>query len=134
MIKIALCDADEYFSENLGIHLGNVFSQYDQIVYVSTFKDCNEIIHRFETDTDSYDMVFLETEMLHVQGFQIIDRLLELNPHFLLFFSTRRKRRICKGYCYHPYRCIARDQLYTKIEEDSDHILNIIINREKSRS
>lgn len=117
MLRIALCDDDLNFLNNFNLIINEAFTNAGQQVKVSTFSDGQSMIEAVEKDKQIFDVIFLDVEMPVVHGFQVAQRLREINNTFILLFTTYIEHQSREGYYYGAFRYVFKNNLETEINE-----------------
>ena len=117
MIRIAICDDDLIFLDNFTQMITTSFEEAGQQIKVSTFSDGKNLIEKVEKEKQIFDVIFLDVNMPQVQGFQVAQRLRELNKAFILIFVTYIENQSREGYLYGALRYIFKKNLEVEVTE-----------------
>ena len=117
MLRIALCDDEMDFLSSFAPMIGRAFAGAGEQVQISTFSDGRSLIEKVEKEKQIFDIIFLDVEMPLVHGFQVAQRLRELNTAFILVFTTHMENLSREGYRYGAFRYVFKNNLEVEINE-----------------
>ena len=123
MIRIAICDDDLIFLDNFARMITTSFADAGQRAKVFTFSDGKSLIEKIEKEKQIFDVIFLDVEMPVVHGFQVAQRLRELNTAFILVFTTYIENQSREGYLYGAFRYVFKNNLEAEISEAVSSII-----------
>ena len=123
MLRIAICDDDLDFLDRFSQMITKSFTGAGQQIRVFTFSDGKTLIEKAEKEKQIFDIVFLDVEMPGVHGFQVAQRLRELNAAFILVFTTYIENQSREGYLYGAFRYVFKNNLEAEIGEAVPNIL-----------
>ncbi len=123
MLRIAICDDDLGFLDSFTRMISVSFGARGQQVRVFTFSDGKSIIESVEKEKQIYDIIFLDVQMPVVRGFQVAQRLRELNTAFILIFTTHFENQSREGYLYGAFRYVSKYNLQAEINEAVSSIM-----------
>ena len=91
-MKIAICDDDL-----LDLHyVQSLILEYDSSLDITLFQSANELLSAF--DNYFYDIVFMDIEMEHPNGFEISMHLVQQQDKPLIIFVTNSSEYTIRGY------------------------------------
>ena len=76
-----------------------------------------------EKEKKIFDIIFLDVEMPVIHGFQLAQRLRELNPNFILIFTTYIEHQSREGYLYGAFRYVFKNNIETEMNEAISSII-----------
>ncbi len=117
MLKIAICDDDLDFLDYFEGLVARSFSEAGRQTNILSFSDGSQLIDKVEKEKHIFDIIFLDIDMPNVNGFLIAQRLRELNPAFILIFTTYLEHQSRKGYLYGAFRYVVKNNLEDEIKE-----------------
>jgi len=123
LIRIAICDDDLIFLDNFARMITTSFADAGQRAKVFTFSDGKSLIEKIEKEKQIFDVIFLDVEMPVVHGFQVAQRLRELNTAFILVFTTYIENQSREGYLYGAFRYVFKNNLEAEISEAVSSII-----------
>jgi len=123
VLRIAICDDDIGFLDSFSRMITKSFTEAGRQVQVSAFSDGKSLIEKVEKEKQFFDIVFLDVEMPVVHGFQVAQRLRELNAAFILLFTTYIEHKSREGYLYGAFRYVFKNNLATEISEAVSSII-----------
>lgn len=91
-MKIAVCDDDLLDLQSLQAMIW----EYDATLEVTTFRTALELLHAFKTVF--YDVVFMDIEMEHPNGYEAAEILMQNNDKPLIVFVTNSGEYTIRGY------------------------------------
>jgi len=93
------------------------FGEAGQQIKILTFSDGKSLVEKVEKEKQIFDVIFLDVAMPVVNGFQVAQRLRELNTAFILVFTTYIENQSREGYHYGAFRYIFKNNLEAEIRE-----------------
>ena len=111
MLRIAICDDDLCFLDNFAGMITTSFAELGQQIDTFTFSNGKSLVEKVEKEKQIFDVIFLDVNMPLVQGFQVAQRLRELNQAFILLFVTYVENQSREGYLYGAFRYIFKNNL-----------------------
>lgn len=123
MIRIAICDDDLNFLDSFERMVTKSFTEAGQQIKVFTFASGKSLLEKVEREKQILDIIFLDVEMPGVHGFQVAQRLRELNSAFILIFTTYIENQSREGYRYGAFRYVFKNNLESEITEAVASIL-----------
>ena len=136
MLRIAICDDDLSFLDYFARMITTSFAEAGQQINVFTFSDGKSLIEKVEKEKQLFDVIFLDVNMPLVQGFQVAQRLRELNKAFILLFATYIENQSREGYLYGALRYIFKKNLEAEVREAVSAIMkrlgNLAADQEKA--
>ena len=95
MTRIAIVEDEAAVREQLAGYVQRYTRQYGTQFEVTMFTDGVEILEDYRP---VYDIIFLDVEMLHLDGMETARRIRELDSDVLLIFITNMAQYAIKGY------------------------------------
>lgn len=95
MIKIAIVDDEEQFSDHLKRCLMQYAEKMSLTVEILTFNDSVMFMERFRSD---YDILFLDIEMPDLDGIRLATKIREKDTAVPIIFVTNMKKMAVHGY------------------------------------
>lgn len=123
MLRIAICDDDVSFLDNFARRITQSFAEVGQQTNVCAFSDGKSLIKSIEKEKQIFDIIFLDVHMPVVHGFQVAQRLRELNAGFILVFTTYMENQSRAGYLYGAFRYVFKNNLTAEISEAVSSIM-----------
>lgn len=125
MLRIAICDDDIDFLNQFNQIIETTFSEAypDQKVKITTFSSGALLVNQMEKERIFFDIIFLDVEMPELNGFQVAQRLKEVNPNFILIFTTYMEHQSREGYLYGAFRYVFKNQLERELKEALEGIM-----------
>ena len=87
MISIAICDDDAEFSEKLAEKVKMKANEYRVSVGIEVFGDGRDLVD-FAQKVDSFDIIFLDIEMKHVNGLEAARNIRKFDKESFLVYVT----------------------------------------------
>jgi len=109
------------------------FAEAGQQIKVFTFSDGKSLIEKAEKEKQIFDIIFLDVDMPTVHGFQVAQRLREINTAFILLFTTYLEHRSREGYLYGAFRYVFKNNLESEITEAVSGIIKKLSNSAMDR-
>lgn len=118
-VRIAVCDDDPTFLENLEKQISLLFKSGDSSCtleyYMDSFQDGADLLENW--DNEVYDILFLDIEMPGASGIQVADRIRMRNPYVKILFITNRDDLVFHSIQYRPFRFIRKNYLENELPE-----------------
>lgn len=127
MIKIAVCDDEDYFRNYLkkliSIYMKKIHKEYSIAAFGS-----GESFLRLKEDIAQYDIVFLDINMKGISGLVTAEDIRKISSDVNIVFVTAFISYALEGYKFNAVRYIVKDndQFNDRIEECLDAILSKI--------
>ena len=127
MINIVFCDDNTEFMNLLAIEVKRLFNgfvlQNNEFKY-RCFADGNSLVSYGHKQ--KIDVAFLDIDMKVMDGFQIAQRLLELNEDVLIVFVSAYDQYVYDVFEFSPVAFIRKSCLNTELERVVKRVANII--------
>lgn len=123
MLRIAICDDDLGFLDQFAPMISKSFADAGQQAKLFTFSDGKSLIGKVEKEKQIFDIIFLDVDMPVIHGFQVAQRLREVNSAFILLFTTYMEHQSREGYLYGAFRYIFKNNLKVEVSEAVSSIL-----------
>lgn len=95
MIRIGVVEDDPRSMQFLLDHLHRYQAENAETFEIRTFADGRDIVAGYKSD---FDIVFLDVEMAHLDGFSTAQRIREVDPEVVLIFITNMAQYAIRGY------------------------------------
>lgn len=105
-MKIAVCDDERAFAQNLKNLIDDYYNSPDYAVYI--FTSANELLSKFKQNPDLFSAVFLDIEMPELDGIQTAARMREISSDINIIFLTSHTELAMEGYEVNALRFLAK--------------------------
>jgi DNA-binding LytR/AlgR family response regulator len=110
-LKIAICDDNNIIAESIQEALEKVLQTLALTEYsIETYANGVDFVHH----NVAYDLVILDVEMPELDGFELAEKIHQVDDHTLIIFLTSHAELMSRGYHVHAFRYL------TKPIDDSD--------------
>lgn len=109
MINIAICDDETVFAESLSVQIKNEIIQNNETCTEYICSNGTTLIELCQNE--SIDVAFVDISMPEMDGFDIAEKLKELNKNILLVFVSGNDRLVFQSYEYQPFWFIPKSQM-----------------------
>lgn len=109
MINIAICDDETVFAESLSVQIKNEIIQNNETCTEYICSNGTTLIELCQNE--SIDVAFVDISMPEMNGFDIAEKLKELNKNILLVFVSGNDRLVFQSYEYQPFWFIPKSQM-----------------------
>ncbi len=106
-IKIAICDDEVQFAKNIKEYIVHFFENKGVVIEVDSFLSGNTFL-RLEKDMLKYQIVFLDINMIGVDGIETAKKLRELSETSVIIFVTAFIEYTLAGYKVEALRYILK--------------------------
>lgn len=87
MIRIALCDDDKTFLEQLSANIKQFCQEHDKVVETTLFTQGEVLLNRISLGND-FDLLFLDVGMPKINGLEVAQEVRKCNRQILIIFLT----------------------------------------------
>lgn len=132
MLKISVCDDEEYFRSLMQRFLQQYSEQFGIELDVSLFTSGEELLKAHTSDTE---LVFLDIQMGGQDGIETARQLRRIDPKVCIIFITNMLNRAIDGYSVHAWGFVSKPLTYPELSHQlASAIRQIKQNREKVRT
>ncbi len=132
MLKIAVCDDEEYFRNLMLRFLQQYSEQFDVEIDASFFSSGEELLKAHTSDTE---LIFLDIQMGGQDGIETARQLRRIDPKVCIIFITNMLNRAIDGYSVHAWGFVSKPLTYPELSHQlSSAIRQIKQSREKVRT
>ena len=110
MIKIAVCDDDKIFAEELKLLL----TQSEENIEGSIFNNGKDFIEQFKIN--HFDAIFLDIDMPEIDGFQIAKTLKSIDTNCVIVFCSNHNELVFDSFEYEPFWFLCKENFESKLE------------------
>ena len=139
MLKIALCDDNVKFLEYMHKLVNNEFVHQAKGNFVINDYSSSKLLFVHHS-SEPYDVIFLDIDMPELTGFDLANKLQEINKKSCVIFVSSHSELVFNSFYFHPLNFIVKDtddvikenlhnvvtQLLLKIKQDKKLILESV--------
>ena len=118
-MRIAVCDDEEIFQQQLRTMIDKICNSMDVIIDV--FSEGHKLLERF--DKTPYDILFLDIEMPAMDGLTLAKKLRERSEEVFLVFLTSHVEYALEGYEVNALRYLTKPIKEDKLREVLKYVL-----------
>lgn len=107
MLKIAVCDDEEYFGKRIETLLGEYFAPGEMEFEVKLFESGEELLAAEKRE--AFDMIFLDVNMEGMDGIETAKRIRQISEDVFLIFVTAYVAYSPEGYKVNAIRYLLKD-------------------------
>lgn len=107
MIRIAIVDDDEYSIKICSDVINSM--QLSGIEIVDTFRSGTIFLKEVLNKKVQYDIIILDIDMPGLSGFDVAEKLNEINDGTIIMFYTMHEQYVYKAFEYQPFRYIRKE-------------------------
>jgi DNA-binding LytR/AlgR family response regulator len=107
MLKVAVVDDNEIYLDLISNLVKKIFEENNISFSISKFSLGNDFL--LSNNSKKYDVVFLDIMLPDIQGFEIVDKLHEIQSNVFVIFITTEDGLVYKGYDYRPFNFIVKE-------------------------
>ncbi|MDL2324241.1 LytTR family DNA-binding domain-containing protein [Ruminococcaceae bacterium OttesenSCG-928-A16] len=98
MYKLAICDDEQAFANNLATQLEEIMPEFGLPYSVSVFTDASLLLEHFKQEKNPFDILLLDILMDKMNGMDLAEEIRELGSPVSIVFTTSSKEYSIKGY------------------------------------
>lgn len=130
-MKIAICDDELYFGQELKKMIENYYNSMDLLI--SVYQNPTELLRAIKKDKSIYQAVFLDIEMPDMDGMTLAKLLREEGVEIPIIFLTSHEEQMEEGYEVRAFRFLVKPVNKEKLEKAlSSLFLNTFSKRQLS--
>ncbi|MBD5458767.1 MAG: response regulator transcription factor [Lachnospiraceae bacterium] len=122
MLRIAICDDEQFYREKIQMLLKRYFKEYDLQYEISTFVSGEDFLLQCENRV-KYDIVFMDISMEELDGMQTAQQIRAFHSDTDIVFVTAFLDYALEGYKVNAVRYIMKNTLDGAVAECMDAIL-----------
>jgi DNA-binding LytR/AlgR family response regulator len=124
MIKIALCDDDSVFLDNVSLQINATLRSMSVSASIAAFTKSSVMTASVE-DGERFDIYILDVEMPELDRFQTAEKIRVFQPNAVLIFLTSHIEFAAEGYKVEAIRYIPKLNIETVFLEAIEKAVNI---------
>jgi len=128
MIKIAVCDDEQRFVEQIKKILVEYGTEIQADIRVSEFYDGVMLLDKYEC---RYDIIFLDIKMPYIDGVEVAEKIRDRDPEVTIIFLTSLLGRAVDGYRDRASHFLIKPVTRNKLTQEIDRWIEK--NREKKQ-
>ncbi len=105
-MKIAICDDEKIFCEKFKAYIGGYYKSLD--TFMESFSSGEKLLDQFIKNHNAYDLIFLDIEMIGMDGIRTARLIRELNQDVLIIFLTSHFEFAADGYEVNAFRFLTK--------------------------
>lgn len=123
MYSIALCDDEEHFLTLLEYEIKKSFHFHNMDINLLKFSSSYDCLCSFKGNM--FDIIFLDINMPHINGFELSSLLKELNKNIEIIFITSLDDVVYKAFDYKPFGFIRKQYLREEVKNQVNRIMQL---------
>ena len=120
-MRIAICDDEVFFMENLEKQLRVCLGQYDEEQQFAKFSYGSQLLS--EQKKNCFDVVFLDIDMPSISGFEVAEKIREEFEQTYIVFVTSKNDLVYDSIRFEPFRFLRKDHLAEELPETIESLL-----------
>lgn len=120
MVKFAVCDDNQKMLDNVSDKLRNY---YPDECKITTYADGESLLSEY--NRNCFDVLFLDVDMLKLNGMEIADKIRETDRHVKIIFVSDKNDLAYKGYLYNAFRFVRKSNLDQELCEAAKSLKQI---------
>lgn len=132
MIKIALCDDDIDFFENIKTavcHEYKLIHEIDEDLEFKYYQSGNDLINRYELD--GIDVVFMDIEIGNESGFDVAKELLKVDKNLLVIYMSNHEHYIYEAFVCRPMGFVRKQHMERDLVSAMTEVVEYLRKRKK---
>jgi DNA-binding LytR/AlgR family response regulator len=123
---IAIVEDEQQHIDHLKKNLLTYQEKHHVIFDIDCFNDGYEIIDEYKSD---YDIIFLDIELVHLNGMDTAERVRKFDDHVTIIFVTNLAHFAIRGYEVNAHSFLVKPVSYFKFEREIEKALKKIANK-----
>lgn len=123
MIKIGICDDEQYFIDDLRECLDKILFQYTDYIF-TVFHSGEEVIEAIDNHTFNCNLLFMDIFMGNMNGIDVAKYVCEKEIDTDLIFITRSKEHVYECYRYKAFAYLLKSAEKSKLEVEVKRYLS----------
>ncbi len=119
-MRVAVCDDEEIFQEQIRNLIDKIYNSMDVIVDV--FSEGKQLLERF--DANPYDVIFLDIEMPSMDGITLAKKLRQRSENIFIVFLTSHVEYALEGYEVNALRYLTKPIREDKLREVLKYVMD----------
>ncbi len=111
MLTIAICDDEKKICDYIENRTTEFLAKNDLEAEVSVFYDGSELLKKCESNTQNFDIIFLDIKMKTLNGVECAKLLRDIGVNSLIVFITSSAEYVFSGYEVKAFRYILKTDL-----------------------
>lgn len=117
MIKIAIVEDEKTFQKQLCSYVQRYQNEYEEKTSIEVFADGDQIVEDYSA---TYDIIFLDIEMKHLNGMDTAKIIRKLDQDVILIFVTNMTQYAIQGYTVGALNYILKPVSYFAFSQELD--------------
>lgn len=114
-IHIAICDDESTFLKYIKNKIKSFYLSKGEVVTITEFTNGEDLINGCKEL--EYDLVFLDIEMPHMTGIEVISRLRDSFDNMEIILLTNYEDYVFESFRHNPFRYIRKSRIDNELEE-----------------
>ncbi len=106
MLRIAVCDDEKIFTDNLRYHLTAMFENLSVNIEISDFQNASLLIRAYRSN--AFDVVFLDIDMPAMSGFDAAKAIRDISNKTMIIFVTSKRDLVFDSFEFQPFYFICK--------------------------
>ena len=106
MLRIAVCDDEKIFTDNLGYRLTALFENLSVNIEISAFQNADLLIRAYRSN--AFDVVFLDIDMPAISGFDAAKAIRDISNKTMIIFVTSKRDLVFDSFEFQPFYFICK--------------------------
>jgi len=120
-MRIAICDDEIYFIENLEKQLRICLEQYDGGHEFAKYSYGSQLL--LAQQENRFDVIFLDIDMPSISGFEVAEKIREEFEQTHIVFVTNKNDLVYNSIRFEPFRFLRKDHLTEELPETIESLL-----------
>ena len=124
MLKIAICDDEEVFREELRLNIKRCSKEENISCQTDYYCSGQDIVTVYEKQNACYDILFLDVRMPGMDGIETAKKIRTYDKDCIIVFITSAAEMAIEGYYVNAFRYMIKLVLYAKFHYEFLEIVN----------
>ncbi len=125
MMRIAICDDEEYMLSILEDYVSRYSEKHDSVFTLAKFK-CGEELLGYMDSKGDIDIVFLDIQMPGINGIDVAHMIRKKDANVKIFFLTSLVKYVLEGYSVKAERYLIKPLKYNQFEKELQNVVKSI--------
>ena len=109
MIKLAICDDDDFVIKSANALIVETFKELRREVEIDAYNDANAVLNRLLNKQEPLDILLLDIDMPKMTGLELAEKLRAGGERLIIIFLSAHEKYVFKAIEYTPFRYVRKN-------------------------